>query len=111
MKRLIYKEDALSFVREYIDEYDWVDENGWHTDKWCAMKEAESVIEKLPEIDARPVILCRDCVHYEMGACLKIYDDGNVSADAWQERKPDDFCSYAEDRNNPPEMTRDLWED
>ena len=45
-----------------------------------------------------PVVLCRDCLHYEMGACLKIYDDGAANKDAWQERKPDDFCSYGEKR-------------
>lgn len=48
--------------------------------------------------DVRPVVLCRDCVHYEMGVCLKIYDDGAANKDAWQERKPDDFCSYGEKR-------------
>ena len=48
--------------------------------------------------DVRPVVLCRDCIHYEMGACLKIYDDGAANKDAWQERKPDDFCSYSEKR-------------
>ena len=47
-------------------------------------------------IDAVPVVRCKKCVHYEMGVCLKIYDDGAASRYAWQERKPDDFCSYGE---------------
>ena len=47
-------------------------------------------------IDAVPVVRCEKCVHYEMGVCLKIYDDGAASRYAWQERKPDDFCSYGE---------------
>lgn len=55
-------------------------------------------VECLPAADVRPVVLCRDCVHYEMGVCLKIYDDGEANKDAWQERKPDDFCSYGEKR-------------
>ena len=55
----------------------------------------------VPAADVRPVLLCRDCVHYEMGVCLKIYDDGAANKDAWQERKPDDYCSYGEDRNVP----------
>ena len=42
------------------------------------------------------VVRCRECVHYEMGVCLKIYDDGAASRYAWQERRPDDFCSYGE---------------
>lgn len=55
-----------------------------------------NLIEKAPTIDAVPVVRCRDCIHYFSGACLKIYSDGNVSQDAWQERNEDDFCSYGE---------------
>ena len=51
-------------------------------------------VEQAPTVDAVPVVRCRECVHYEMGVCLKIYDDGAASSYAWQERKPDDFCSY-----------------
>ena len=46
--------------------------------------------------DVEVVVRCRECNHYEMGVCLKIYDDGLSSRYAWQERKPDDFCSYGE---------------
>ena len=53
-------------------------------------------ISEAPTVDAVPVVRCRECVHYEMGVCLKIYDDGAASRYAWQERKPDDFCSYGE---------------
>ena len=53
-------------------------------------------VDKAPTIDAVPVVRCRECKHYEMGVCLKIYDDGAASRYAWQERKPDDFCSYGE---------------
>ena len=54
------------------------------------------MIRKRPTIDAVPVVRCRECKHYEMGVCLKIYDDGAASRYAWQERKPNDFCSYGE---------------
>lgn len=47
-------------------------------------------------IDAVPVVRCQECIHYEMGVCLKIYDDGAASSYAWQGRNPDDFCSYGE---------------
>ena len=47
---------------------------------------------------AVPVVRCKDCKHYDMGVCLKIYSDGNVHPEAWQSRKPDDFCSYGERR-------------
>ena len=45
-------------------------------------------------MDVEVVVRCRECKHYEMGVCLKIYDDGAASRYAWQERKPNDFCSY-----------------
>ena len=44
--------------------------------------------------DVAPVVRCKDCEHYDMGVCLKIYSDGNVHSAAWQKRKPEDFCSY-----------------
>ena len=53
-------------------------------------------IDTIPRVDAVEVVRCRDCIHYFSGACLKIYSDGNVSQDAWQERNEDDFCSYGE---------------
>ena len=67
----------------------------------CGIDDMLNDVEDFPAADVREVVLCKDCVHYEMGVCLKIYDDGNVSKDAWQERKPTDFCSYGEDRNAP----------
>ena len=57
---------------------------------------AKRVIDSQPTVDAVEVVRCRECIHYEMGVCLKIYDDGAASKYAWQERKPDDFCSYGE---------------
>lgn len=46
--------------------------------------------------DVAPVVRCKDCKHYDMGVCLKIYSDGSVHPAAWQSRKPEDFCSYGE---------------
>lgn len=60
--------------------------------------EGADAIEELSADDRRRVVFCKDCIHYEMGACLKIYDDGNASSYAWQARKPEDFCSYGESR-------------
>ena len=53
-------------------------------------------IRHAPTVDAVVVTRCKDCAHYRMGACEKVYTDGNVFSAAWQERKPDDFCSYGE---------------
>ena len=43
---------------------------------------------------APPIGRCVDCIHYEFGACLKIYDDGHAHPESFQHRKPTDFCSY-----------------
>lgn len=53
-------------------------------------------IRLAPTVDAEVVVRCKDCEHYDMGVCLKIYSDGNVHPEAWQKRKPEDFCSYGE---------------
>ena len=53
-------------------------------------------VEDVPVADVAPVVRCKDCKHYDMGVCLKIYSDGNVHPEAWQPRRPDDFCSYGE---------------
>ena len=57
-------------------------------------------IEGIPTVDAVEVCRCKDCKHYELGVCLKIYSDGAVSQYAWQERRPEDFCSYGERRED-----------
>ena len=58
--------------------------------------EADRVIREMPTVDAEVVVRCKDCKHYDMGVCLKIYSDGNAHPEAWQSRKPEDFCSYGE---------------
>ena len=58
------------------------------------------LIEKAPTVDAVIVTRCKDCKHYDMGVCLKIYSDGNVHPAAWQSRNPDDFCNYGERKEN-----------
>lgn len=66
----------------------------WPDSRYTILREALDMAVKA--LDAVPVVRCRECIHYEMGVCLKIYDDGAASRYAWQERKPDDFCSYGE---------------
>lgn len=48
------------------------------------------------------IVRCKDCVHWydREEVCLKIYSDGTVSPYAWQFRKPDDFCSYGERKDD-----------
>mgnify|MGYP004714035245 CR=1 FL=1 len=62
----------------------------------CPLDEVSGVVDACPTVDAVVVTRCKDCKHYDMGVCLKIYSDGNVHSAAWQSRNPDDFCSYGE---------------
>ena len=48
--------------------------------------EADRVIREMPTVDAEVVVRCKDCKHYDMGVCLKIYSDGNAHPEAWQSR-------------------------
>lgn len=57
---------------------------------------AEQLLDEIPAADVAPVVRCKDCKHYALGVCLKIYSDGNEHPEAWQSRKPEDFCSYGE---------------
>lgn len=98
MSRLI---DANKVVKAILAErdkipYELVSEKPFkHGNSMCGgIRKALRCIEQAPTIDAVPVVRCKKCVHYEMGVCLKIYDDGAASRYAWQERKPYDFCSY-----------------
>ena len=74
----------------------------WFVDYYGDLKDFPYIdvedVYNAPAVDAVEVVRCKDCIHYEMGVCLKIYSDGAVSAYAWQGRKEDDFCSRGERR-------------
>jgi hypothetical protein len=61
-------------------------------------KVCQAVIDKKVKTpdDVEVVVRCKDCKHYDLGVCLKIYSDGNAHPEAWQSRRPEDFCSYGE---------------
>lgn len=63
------------------------------TDAFDAFDDA---LQDTPAVDAEVVVHCKDCKHYDLGVCLKIYSDGNAHPEAWQSRRPEDFCSYGE---------------
>lgn len=56
----------------------------------------DDALQDTPTVDAEVVVRCKDCKHYDMGVCLKIYSAGNAHPEAWQPRRPEDFCSYGE---------------
>lgn len=64
---------------------------------------AISCVESAPAADVVPVVRCKDCTHYDMGVCLKIYSDGSVHPVAWHSRRPEDFCSYGERKDRGAE--------
>lgn len=83
--RLIDGEELERLFNEQIEQ--------GATDAFDAFDDA---LQDTPTVDAVAVTRCKVCKHYDMGVCLKIYSDGNVHPEAWQKRKPDDFCSYGE---------------
>lgn len=66
---------------------------------------AEQLLDEIPAADVAPVVRCKDCKHYDLGVCLKIYSNGNAHPEAWQPRRPEDFCSYG-DRKGKNETER-----
>lgn len=62
----------------------------------CKADYLREIIESVPAADVVPAVRCKDCIHYDLGVCLKIYSDGNAQKDSWQSRNPNDFCSYGE---------------
>lgn len=75
---------------------------GHRTDEDIMYERMLQMVKQAPAADVVEVVRCKDCKHfYENNAiCLKIYSDGNVSANAWQQRQLTDFCSYGERRVN-----------
>lgn len=67
------------------------------------MKNIKELINAIPAAEVAEVVRCKDCKHYDLGVCLKIYSDGNTHTEAWQPRKPEDFCSYGERKDNKHE--------
>ena len=76
----------------------------WGNERCFDYVDAED-IDNAPTVDAVEVVRCKDCKHYDLGVCLKIYSDGNAHPEAWQPRRPEDFCSYG-DRKGKNETER-----
>ena len=70
------------------------------TDPFATIADAKRVLADMAAADVAKVVRRKDCNHYDMGVCLKIYSDGSVHPAAWQSRKPEDFCSYGERKDN-----------
>lgn len=98
MDEYIKREAAIAYIREQSEECQKAfeelgGESGIYADAYNDLAED---FYSIPAADVAPVVRCKNCKHYDLGVCLKIYSDGNVHPEAWQSRKPDDFCSYGE---------------
>ena len=56
---------------------------------------AEQLLDEIPAADVAPVVRCKDCKHYDIG--------GSCIICGFQSRKPDDFCSYGERKDDEHE--------
>lgn len=95
--RLIDADEALRlFGEEYEETKELIHNGEIQLDSLAeGFTEAYHIIKYvLPTVDAVPVVRCKDCTQYDLGVCLKIYSNGNAHPEAWQPRRPEDFCSY-----------------
>ena len=70
VSRYIDADKVAEQLKEYIDEYSWVDENGLHGLKWCAMIEALDVVEEAAQQENKK---CDWCTSYpECGAKMGV---------------------------------------
>ena len=103
MSDLISREAALNATKMVYVECLIIDKDDYDEGIADDMSVAfASDIKKIPAVDAAKVVRCKDCIRwYEREqVCLKIYSDSGCHYSAWQERKPDDFCSYGERKDN-----------
>lgn len=55
------------------------------------------IVEHCQTVDAVPVVRCKECMHYRNGICEKIeYIMDGYYHGTFEEKRPDDFCSYGE---------------
>ena len=52
---------------------------------------AEQLLDEIPAADVAPVVRCKGCKHEFGGSCILC---------GFQKRKPEDFCSYGERKDN-----------
>lgn len=97
MAEYITKEAAIE-VFEWGDA-DVIEDYGVGCDFGFSRGAIKSAINSIPAADVAPVVRCKNCTHYDLGVCLKIYSNGNARKDSWQSRNPDDYCSYGERKN------------
>ena len=62
------------------------------------------VVRKAPAVGSVPVVRCKDCKDYRNGICGKIeYIMDGYYHGTYEEKRPDDFCSYGEKKKSGKE--------
>ena len=64
------------------------------TDRNATMTSAKRMLAYMPAADVAPVVRCKDCKHEFGGSCIIC---------GFQSRKPEDFCSYGERKDDEHE--------
>lgn len=88
MAEYIKLEDAIAIIEEKqkelcpVGRYGRGYVYGSDRDKYDAWDEIIDALENIPSADVVPVVRCENCVHYDLGVCLKIYSDGNAHPEA-----------------------------
>lgn len=90
MAEYIDKEAIMGTFKAFCADYLW---NGNHSDFRAAPQwnDAVDIVLHSPPADVVEVVRCKDCRHYDKGACW----DQAAYGRCWRE---DDYCSYGERR-------------
>ena len=90
--------DADRLNKPIYAEEDNITGSGMSYDEICGYNDGIDIawnkIDQAPTIDAVPVVLCRDCKHYEIHK-PKVLENCERKGYIIP-MKPDDFCSYGE---------------
>jgi hypothetical protein len=98
-KDLIRREDALRYaesIRQYLNELYSNGRLKISDVDWRALMEVILSVGDIPAVDAKPVVLCKDCKHYNNGWCYNpnTYDDEKTRGNT----VPDWYCADGERR-------------
>ena len=103
-----FPETVEEFMQQYkITDTQQVYTNGTELVPISRMKqwfEAHNAIDRVPAVDAVPVIRCKDCKFYNPGS----YYIGCESAKGIIGPSDDDFCSYGERRRYRDRKNKEL---
>lgn len=98
--RLIDADALLLYLADFQlqESPDWGANGCGNRDKYEAITDCIEAIKDAPEVDAVPVVRCRNCADYQTDwkpSCSGVYYCATL--DSFM--RPNDFCSYGERRD------------